>query len=199
MKHLDPADVVDLMDGRAPEPAARHAESCPACRLLVDDARRAVELASTDEVPEPSPLFWTAFSSQVGASIGRVPDPVRSWTGLSLGWRAVPVGSVIVLAVLVGLAQWQSRHQMPSPAAVRVAVPVAEQMDTATVLPADDEPWALVSQLIEAAADSGMSAGDLPATIGSGDRALESLSEGEKVEIVRLLKAEMDEPGVSPN
>jgi len=164
----------------------------------VEDARRAIELASTDEVPEPSPLFWTEFSSQVGASIRRVPEPARSWTGLFLGWRAVPVGSAIVLAVLVGLTQWQSRHQMPYTAAVPIAAPAVEPIDAASVLPADDEPWALVSQLMEAAAAGGMSAGDMPATIGSADRAVESLSEGEKVELVRLLKAEMDEPGVSP-
>jgi hypothetical protein len=37
----------------------------------------------------------------------------------------------------------------------------------------------------------------LPATVGSADRALESLSEDEQAELARLLKAEIDDPGTS--
>ncbi|MCX6539365.1 MAG: hypothetical protein NT151_10615 [Acidobacteria bacterium] len=198
MSHLAPEDVVDVLDGCARRHLVRHAESCEACRALVEDARHATLLASTDEIPEPSPLFWTPFSTRVGESVRRAPAPERSWAGLSWVWRAVPVGSAIVLVALVGLTQWQNSHQPQPPAAGAAAVPVVIQVEPQLAFPDNDEPWALISQVMADVAADEMSAADMPATIGSADRALESLTEAEKAELARLLKAEMDEPGVSP-
>ena len=189
MSHLAPEDVVDVLDGCAPGHLVRHAESCGACRALVEGARHATLLAATDEIPEPSPQFWKQFSARVDQSVRRAPAPARWWAGLSWSWGAVPVGSVIVLVVLIGLTQWQNRRQPLSPA----AGPVVGETESLLALPIDDEPWALVSRVMaDAAAD------DMPAAIGSADRALESLSDTEKGELARLLKAEIGGPGVSP-
>ena len=198
MKHLAPEDVVDVLDGCARGHLVRHAESCGVCRALVEDARHATFLAATDEIPEPSPLFWTQFSARVDESVRRAPSPERWWAGLSSSWRAVPVGSVILLIALIGLTRWQDSHQPLSPAAGAAAVPLVDQAEPWLTLPVDDEPWALVSQVMADVAADEMSAADMPATIGWADRAFESLSEGEKAELARLLKADMDEPGVSP-
>ena len=198
MKHLAPEDVVDVLDGCAEAGLVRHAESCSGCRALVEDARHATFLAATDEIPEPSPLFWAQFSSRVDESVRRAPAPERWWAGLFWSWRAVPVGSVIVLVALIGLTQWQNSHQPLSPAAGAAAVPLVDQTEPWLTLPEDDEPWALVSQVMADVAADEISAAEMPATIGWADRALESLSEGEKAELARLLKADMDEPGVSP-
>ena len=194
MKHLAPGDVVDVVDGCAQADLVRHAESCGACRALVEDARDATRLAATDEIPEPPPPFWTQFSARVDESVRRAPAPERWWAGLSWGWREVPVGAVIVLVVLIGLTQWQNSHRPQPPA----AVPAIGQTESLLALPVDDEAWALVSQVMADVAADEMSAAGMPATIGSADRALESLSVAEQAELARLLKAEMDESGVSP-
>ena len=197
MRHLSPEDVIDVLDGCAQDQVARHAESCRDCRVLVDDARHATGLAATDELPEPSPLFWTQFSKQVGEAVRRAPEPARSWVGLFWGWRALPVASVVVLAVLVGVTQWQGRHDPRLAGAELASAPPVGQVEL-LALPADDEPWSLVSQVMADIAADETSAAAMPESIGSADRALESLSESEKGELTRLLKAEIGGPGVSP-
>lgn len=199
MTHLAPEDVVDVVDGCAEGHLIRHAESCDACHALVEDVRHAATwLAGTDEVPEPSPLAWTRFSARVGESVRRAPAPGGWWAGLDWSWRAVPVASLIVLVALVGVTQWQKRSQPASSAAGPEAVAVAGHADAWLTPAADDEPWALVSLVMADVAADEMLAADVPAVIGSADRALESLSEGERAELARLLKAEINEPGGSP-
>lgn len=199
MRHLRPEDVVDVLDGCARDLLVRHAESCDACRAVVDDARRAAVLAATDAIPEPSPQFWTQLSARVDDAVRRAPAPEseRWWSGLSWSWEVVPVGSVVVLLALVGLTEWQNRRQLQSPAAGAAAVSLGGQSEPWPALPVDDEPWTLVSQVMADVAADEMSAAELPATVGSADRALESLSEAERIELARLLKAELDDPGMS--
>lgn len=198
MKHLAADDVVDVLDGRAQDRALRHAEQCPACQALVDDARRAIELVSSDQIPEPSPLFWTQLSARVGESVRRAPSPAPSWAGMLWGWRAVPVGSLLVLVALVGLTRWQAGQVTLRSPGGGVVAPAADSLDAAVATSADDEPWALVSQLLDEVAADETLAGEMPPAIGSADRAVESMSAGETAELARLLKAQIDEPGVSP-
>ncbi|MCX6544755.1 MAG: hypothetical protein NTV05_10135 [Acidobacteria bacterium] len=199
MRHFTPEDVIDVLEGGAGEFLVRHAERCDACRALVEDARQARSLAATDEILEPSPLFWTQLSARVAETVRRAPapQPGRWWADLSWSWSVVPVGSVVVLLLLVAVTQWQNSRQPPT----RVARPEAVQpVGQAELWPApsvEDEPWALVSEAMADLTAGEMSAVDLPATIGSADRALESLSEDEQAELARLLKAEIDDSGPS--
>jgi anti-sigma-K factor RskA len=200
MKHLSPADVVDIVDGCAREQAALHAESCDRCRGLVDQARQAIRRAAPDQIPEPSPLFWEQFSDRVSESVRRVPEPSGWWASLSFSSAAIPVGSLIVIVALVGLTVWQNRTAAPTePAAeITAALVSGEQLESPLTVLESDEPWMLISRVRADLESDETLVADMSAPVGSADQALNSLSDGEKHELARLLKAEIGEPGVAP-
>ena len=67
--HLDEEALLDAMEGRGSPDAIRHARECADCAARVAEAREGWSLASSAEVPAPSPLFWTAFRSRVAAAV----------------------------------------------------------------------------------------------------------------------------------
>ena len=67
--HLDEETLLDVMEGRGPDDAARHARECADCAGRIAEAREGWSLASSADAPAPSPLFWTAFRSRVAAGL----------------------------------------------------------------------------------------------------------------------------------
>jgi hypothetical protein len=102
---------------------------------------------------------------------------------------------MLVLVVLFGLTEWHARRQTPFVATESASGPVAGAIGQFPAVPVDDEPWALVSQLMADVASDELASADMPATLGSADRAIETLTEAEQAELTRLLKAELDAPG----
>ncbi len=67
--HVSDDAVVDLALGEGVFADRAHVGVCEACALRVAEARSAVELAQSAEVPEPSPLYWQALRSGVSRRI----------------------------------------------------------------------------------------------------------------------------------
>ncbi|MFL6280963.1 MAG: hypothetical protein ACJ731_12685, partial [Vicinamibacterales bacterium] len=117
MKHLSRIEVVDLVEssGTLPVDRLRHLESCEWCRNRAETLRAMRSIASADETPEPSPLFWKHFSARDTEQLRGEPAPAPA-SGWSAGaplatWAAV--GTLVVL--LVGVAvSWTTVHA-PAP------------------------------------------------------------------------------------
>jgi hypothetical protein len=67
--HPTDAVLMDVVDGVADGEVRRHLAGCATCAARVDEARQGLAIASRAEVPEPSPLYWEAFRTQVGRRI----------------------------------------------------------------------------------------------------------------------------------
>jgi len=67
--HLDDETLLDVMEGHATADAARHARECAQCASRVAEAREGWSLASSADVPAPSPLYWTAFRSRLASAL----------------------------------------------------------------------------------------------------------------------------------
>ena len=193
MKHLSPADVMDMVDGTGDQRQSRHAASCPACRRLVDQAQASLALARSDESPEPSPLFWEQFSARVGRAIRQDPQPA-GWTWLPIWrWSSLAGAALVVVAVTAGGLVWHARTgAMPVPAAdapLTSTTPLTEL--TSEVAPTSDEPWMFLSQLGSEFSADELAAADVRPVPGATDRAIAQLSGGERAELAKLLRAEM--------
>lgn len=195
MRHLSPGQLVDLVEGAAPSDQVAHAASCEACRAQADALRDVLRQASSDTVPEPSPLFWEHLAARVGAAVRREPAPRRPRPIWTWRWASLTAAAVLVLAAGIGTAMWSGHPREPavtedpSVLAVAVAGPAAPGQDVASL---DDPSWILMSLLsADVVFDDEFSA-QLPAVPGLADRALRQLTESERAELARLLREEMD-------
>ena len=68
--HPTDAVLLDVLDGVAEGQARRHVAACAECAARVEEARQGLALARQADVPEPSPLYWEDFRSQVGRRDG---------------------------------------------------------------------------------------------------------------------------------
>lgn len=184
MTHLSPAECVDELEGRLPEPRRGHLGVCAACTGRITAAREAAEIARDVEIPEPSPLFWQHFAD-------RVHDAVRHETPERAAWWRHPVWAAacavgLIAAVLVGL-----RDVRVSPVAAVPAPAVAVQADK---IPRDDPAWNLLTDVASAMEQENPQA---PLTVRPSDvdRAVVDLSAAERQELRRLLEDEMKRSG----
>ncbi len=203
MKHLTRDEFVDLIEGSPGLSADRvsHHDSCARCRAEADALRDVLLLASADEGPEPSPLFWDHFSARVADAIGaETPDvsPVAR-----LRWFRTPLATWTVAATISVLvmmtAVWRTTLHAPAPAQSEI-VTIAAAVDgtTPSAEPDDvdaDEAWAVVRA---AAADMGWDDARA-AGISVGPTAVEGLAlelnADERSELVRLLDQELKHNG----
>jgi len=168
MEHASDERLTQLLDSGRPD-AGDHVETCPACRSRLDAAREALAWASEAQVPEPSPLYWTAFRAQVSRRIDSERARRRRfglWSGLAAA------------AGLAGAVAFLARGPEPSPAALAVlpawsALPSAEDDAGLAVLEA------LAPVSLELAECRGL------------DDCLGDLSEAESLELAEALRQEM--------
>jgi hypothetical protein len=193
MTHLTPAQAVDVASGSAAPALIAHAASCEPCRATVESLLEAVRLAAEDSPPEPSPLFWPHLAARIGEAVRREQAPARSWRPWL--WRLVPAGSVaaLALAVGVGVRLWSGAPgalsgvpDVASPARVEAPAEPVAAGDAS-----DDPSWLLVSDLSsQVSLDDAEESGALPLP-GGVEQALVQLDEVERMELARLLRAEM--------
>jgi hypothetical protein len=122
---LRPEEFVDLVDGTLAADRRTHVDHCAACQATAADLRAALALAGTDEVPEPSVLFWSSLNARVRAQLA----PRRDRTSLRwLRWPqlATAAGVAAVLVALGVAAQRAVREQpLPPPASPALATAAA--------------------------------------------------------------------------
>ena len=171
-----------------------HLQSCEACRSKLAELRATLAAAAAVDVPEPSPLFWDHFSARVHRAVeaeqaDRAPAFGRGWS-----WRTLSlwVGSVAVAVLVIGFATRGRVPEAPAPAGslAVVAEPQAEVPDLA-----DDPSLSLVADLVtDLDWDAAVEAG-LTTHLDVDDDVVTQLSDGERRELHRLLRAELGRPG----
>lgn len=190
MTHLTPDELVDLVDGSLSRERAAHADTCDACRREAIAMQQLVAEVRGVEIPEPSPLFWKHFSARVHArAAAEVPRSL-----LSLRWRPVVAAAAAVVAVLVLAGEvWRRGAWSPSP-----GVPEVAGVDAGAVTDDSAEPtliedaWEVLSLwLADLGGDDAEQAAAVAVAPGTAERALAMLTDGERAELVRLLKQEV--------
>ena len=136
--------LMDLLEDRGSSPARAHVAQCAHCQARLAEAREGLELALTADVPEPSPLYWQSFRTQVGSRIEAGPAPAPSWRRLLLSpWLPAVAAAAVVIAVLVPRAPEPSPVLGPAPE-------VASVLPAWSALPAteDDEALELLAAVV---------------------------------------------------
>lgn len=218
MKHLSNEALVDLAEGGTT--GLEHLGACPVCRERVQSMRHLMRALQDDRVPEPSPLFWERLSDRISRAAAGEATSGAGWLW-TLGYRlwAVPRGSgrkpkayslksiprwswasaavaALIVAVLImrPLRSPDTAADRPGAASSSPAGQgsVAAADDVSWVVAGTDESWQIVEGAaaeldVEAAADAGIFLRE-----GSLDRELLMLSDRERRELARAIRAELD-------
>ena len=211
MRHLSRAELVDFIEASPHLPAERlrHVSTCNECRADAEALRSMRALARTDEVPEPSPLFWDHFSARVAEAVreqvtGRNPDASDG-----TGWRRGPFATwatAATMAVLVMLTVvWRTTLHAPAPARGPAIAGTAAGKGTvapgtaAAVDESDvdaDEAWAVVRAAAQDLRWEEAHAAGLSAHPGAAEGLALELTADERSELARLLDKELKHTGV---
>jgi hypothetical protein len=193
MRHLSPDQVVDVAEGCADAAVAAHGAACASCRAKAESLADAVRLAESDPGAEPSPLFWPHLAARIGDAVRR--EEVRTPFWRAWGWRLAPIGAaaVLMIAVGVGSRMWTGTPvggplvpAMPDGAPAQAAMEPSAEIETA-----DDPSWLLVSALsADVSVEEAEASGALPPP-GGADKALLQLDDAERMELARILRAEI--------
>ena len=143
--HVSEERLIDVLNGSALAAAVAHVESCARCREHLESARLGLGLArEADLIPEPSPLYWEEFRSQVER---RIVGGAGAW-----GWRLRPAfaaaAAAVTLLALLPSSRVEREAAGPEPQAGWSALaPVAEDANLALLqeLDAAEEEVAAVS------------------------------------------------------
>lgn len=143
--HVADERLIDVLDGSAGAAAGAHVASCARCRERLEAARSGFALArEADDIPEPSPLYWEAFRSQVDR---RIVSGERAW-GSRLRPALVAAAALVVLLALLPSSRLEREQARPEAQASWSALPpVAEDANLALLqeLGAAEEDVAAVS------------------------------------------------------
>jgi hypothetical protein len=195
MVHLAKDELVEAVERSASARVCEHLAVCGDCRRRAGDLRATLQVVQSLDVPEPSPLFWSGFAARVSNAIASSePWRARWWVleGLSLRARWSVAAGVLILAAGASLV-WR-----PSARAGREAPVAAGESAVAPALalpepgaPDGESPWALVADASDGMDWELASAAGLGPSPGSAERAVSQLSDLERRELVKLLKAEL--------
>jgi anti-sigma factor RsiW len=116
--HLTPDQFMEALDQVPNEVVAAHLASCDVCRAELDAAQAGLADLRADaanDVPEPSPFFWSQFSTRVGRATGELPlsspAPSRRWTYFAIAAAA----TVVLMAGSVALSNRDVPAETPLP------------------------------------------------------------------------------------
>ena len=175
MNHLTSDELIDAMEGMLAAERRAHLDACDECRRQFDDLAGVLSDARQASVPEPSPLFWNHFSARVNEAIDHEVD--RAWPQW-LRWQILlPLGAVamIILALMAAVPK-QPRVEDVS---VEVTTPAVAE-DT----------WASFADLV-GDVDVDVAAEAVVIEPGLADQAVLHLTSEERLELSRLLQAEL--------
>jgi hypothetical protein len=168
-------------------PADPHLAACDRCRNEVEALRAVLGRLVTDDVPEPSPLFWDHFSERVRAAVAeeRASAAPVWWSG----WRSwtYAAGACAAMVVVVAVA-WPNRPAAPVAATTPESAVVADAATEGSVL-APDEDWDLLVDVASGDAPDGIDTVLAPAAAELG---VQDLSGDERSALASLLRAELD-------
>lgn len=118
MKHVNPADLVDLAEGVDRPGVRTHLDHCAICReeltaleAMMGEYDRPESGDGPDDVwdaagfvPEPSPPFWTHFPRRVGRALEQAMQREPGWWGhAKLSWAWPWLGSAMAAALIFGV------------------------------------------------------------------------------------------------
>lgn len=193
MRHLTSEQLVDLAEGVRAELSMPHLQSCEACRSKLAGLRATLAAAGEVDVPEPSPLFWDHLSARVHRAVEAERAHGTPTFGRWWSWRTAPlwVGSLAVVVLAVAFATRGRVSEAPAPAGA-IAVVVESHAEVPDI--ADDPSLSLVADLVtDLDWDAAVEAG-LTTHLGVDDDVVTELSDGERRELHRLLRAELGRP-----
>jgi len=209
MKHLSRAELVDFIEAspRMPAGRTRHVSTCDECRAEADALRSMRALAATDEIPEPSPLFWDHFSARVADAVreetpGEDATAWMRWPRAPLAtWAAAATMAVLVMMTVV----WRTTLHAPAPsmgpamagaAAGNGTVPLAAAAAGGEGDVDADEAWAVVRVAAQDLRWEEAHAAGLSAHPGAAEGLALELTADERSELARLLDKELKHTGV---
>jgi hypothetical protein len=210
MKHLTDTELVDLIEDAAglPSERRRHAAACEACRAQANALGAVLAQAASDEMPEPSPLYWDHFSARVSEAVrGDSPAPAqRAWVqrfrSPLAAWAAAAAMAVLIMMTVV----WRATLHAPTRggrgaselAEARQAL-AGDHVQVASAAASDnidaDEAWAVVRTAAEGLAWEDAHAVGISAYPGAAEGIALELTAEERAELGRLLDAEMKRSG----
>jgi hypothetical protein len=209
MKHLNRAELVDFIEASPLLAAgrARHVSVCNQCRAEADALRSMRALAKTDEVPEPSPLFWDHFSARVADAVREEEPGQDRRAAAAMRWRRWPLATwtaAATMAVLVMMTVvWRTTLHAPAPA---MGLAMSGAAATATIAPdaatagddndvEADEAWAVVRAAAQDLRWEEAHAAGLSAHPGAAEGLALELTADERSELARLLDRELKHTG----
>jgi len=205
MAHLKPARLVDLAEGVEAEQSAPHLAECDTCRRALAELRAAMaDLArpGSDDVQEPSPLFWDHLSARVRDAVAEDGKPGHaSWRDRWLRPRLIAPVLVSALALVLVAVAVRSPKAPTAKSIPSTVLPIAATTPLPSLPPleplgASDDP---ALGLME---DYGTTLGwddmrkemAVVSHAGGTDDAVTTLSAEERQELQRLLEEEMTQP-----
>jgi hypothetical protein len=191
--HLTPDELIDVAERTASGSAALHVRSCALCRSEADALAAALAAVSNVDVPEPPQFFWEELTAHVreGAAAGAPRRRARSSPAIGrLRW-SVAVLSAAAAAILIAvyvtgpreLARLEPSAAAPAPVADFALQPFGADDDPSLALVSD------LTQLVDPAAIVVTGWADHP---GAVDEVVGNLSNGERVELQRILHEAME-------
>jgi hypothetical protein len=197
--HLTDLEIVDQLDGALPAERAAHALECALCGAKIEAVQESLARAKTVDIPEPSPLFWEHFSERVRKDVADAPEPRSSEWLQAAAWKWAVACALV--ALFVGAGAWRLTRNAPDAATNVVAnsnrggPSSTGDPSTADAAADDDRAWGLVQSLADEVEWSDSVPDDLGVRPGWVERAALDLSDDERDELLRLLKAEAKRPG----
>jgi hypothetical protein len=189
MTHLTEDQAAAIALGEAAPGHETHAAECATCAARVRACAETLHEVAALDVPEPSPLFWTQFANRVTHSIdeanGEADDHRAGTVSPGFAWMGIAAALILTIAALLV----SSRSAPPAPQE-SVLAPAG---DVSLGNLDDDEAWAIVRSVAsdlqyEEVRDAGIAPRQ-----GTLERAAEELTDEQRAELVRLLRAEIHE------
>jgi hypothetical protein len=194
MRHLSRDQILAAVEGRGEQPP--HLDNCRACRTRVEELRQVLALAAstaTDDVPEPSPLFWNHLSGRVREAVAAepAPQPARPYFNIGRAASLAAALAIIVIGVTVTMRTAQPANPIvPVPAGLPDVANAGAKLPLSPLF--DDDPaWVVMGDLAsqlnwEDATEAGLTTGP-----DAAERAIAQMSEDEQREVVELLQSEL--------
>lgn len=183
--HLSADEHLAALDRTLSAERLAHASDCRTCTEALARTQAIFDAVRSDDVPEPSPLFWDHFSARVRAATAADPTPASSRYGWRVWVTLVSAAAACALVLVVRNGPGAPGGAVPHPsdrAIVRSSEPATDAPDA--------EPFAAVMQMA-----SSLSSDDLTGVVsaaGGETPLVDDLNPAERAAFVRLLHAEME-------